>query len=429
MKRLVLLAALVASPAVAAPSFDCNKARSKAEKAICASPEVSSLDSAVADAYRLALSRLEADANAVARLKIDQKAFVTYRDKFIDNENLVLPDFLARRRDFLLSIDPTARGSVEGHWKSFWGETRIRSSNRGDLDISHWMSEPVLRSWNCGDPQETTPGRLERGALVTGSKDDGMRFERKNRLLIMSILSAPDVETGASCGFIGKNTDAMFPVMSAQPIVAEQKPIPPTSEKRLANVLPRLPAAAFDNTTDGIDETELKQLIATGASANWTLKSISTQKVVISARRPFSEVHLTRTTMDGTDLIQALTFNEKAVSYSYWAVGAASAPLTSHTPRGLRRLLNETQDGSDAIPLSDIPAPIRNYIEKTEQCLHWEGEVSDDGASARKQQIASTLKKLDCAGRQRDEKTLMVQFKDQERWLTLISRTNQFLAP
>ena len=54
MKRLVLLAALVASPAVAAPSFDCNKARSKAEKTICASPEASTLDSAVADVTLMA---------------------------------------------------------------------------------------------------------------------------------------------------------------------------------------------------------------------------------------------------------------------------------------------------------------------------------------------------------------------------------------
>lgn len=429
MKRFLVLAVLLATPAAAAPSFDCTKARSKAEKAVCASPEASALDSEVADAYRLALSRLEADANAVMRLKIDQKAFVTYRDKFIDNENLVLPDFLAKRRDFLLSIDPTARDGIEGRWRSFWGETRIRKSNRGDFEISHWMSEPVLRSWNCGDPQETAPGRLERGGLETGRKDDGMRFERKNRLLMMRILSEPDVETGTSCGFVGKNTDAMFPVMSVQPIVAEQKPLPSFSEKRLGNVLPRLPVTAFDNTTDGIDPSELKHLIATGASVNWTIKTVSAQKVIISARKPLSEVHLTRKMMDGTDLVQTLTFNEKAVSYSYWAVGKDNTPLTSHTPRGLMRLLNETHDGSDGIQLADVPPAIRNFMEKTEQCLHWEGEVSDDGAPAHKQKIANTLKELDCAGRHKEQKALTAQFKDQVRWMTIISRTDHFLAP
>ncbi|MBK9340861.1 MAG: DUF1311 domain-containing protein [Rhodoferax sp.] len=68
------------TPALAAPSFDCAKARTTAERAICASADVSQLDSEIADAYKTALTRLRADANAVEALKADQRIFMRYRD-------------------------------------------------------------------------------------------------------------------------------------------------------------------------------------------------------------------------------------------------------------------------------------------------------------------------------------------------------------
>lgn len=428
MKPLVFLALLIAGPAAAAPSFDCSKARSKAEKAICANPEAAALDLAVADAYRLALSRLEPDSEAVARLKLDQKVFVTYRDKFIDNENLVLVDYLGKRRDFLLSIDPTVRTSAEGRWRSFWGETRITTSAGGASEIRHWMVEPVLQSWHCGDPGETASGRQVRGGLETGRKDDGLRFERKDRLLKISVISQPDVETSNSCGFLGKETDVMFPVMPAQPIVAEAKPQPRTSGVRLAELLSRLPAEAFDNTTDGIEAAELKALVAKGASAQWVLRIVSDQKAIATARRPFAEVHLTLTRIDGVDLVQALTFNEKAVHYSYWAVGKAGKALASHTLQPMTRLLHETVDGSAPVALADIPPVIRRFIEKTEQCLHWEGEISDDDAPARKREILGNLGKLGCAGRRNEEKRLNAQFANQPFWQFILSRTELLLS-
>lgn len=428
MRPLIFLAFLIASPAIAAPSFECVKARSKAEKAICSNPEAAALDLAVADAYRLALSRLEPDSEAVARLKRDQKVFVTYRDKFIDNENLVLVDYLAKRRDFLLSIDPTVRSGVEGHWRSFWGETRITASAGGAPEIRHWMVEPVLQSWHCGDPAEVASGRPVRGGVETGRKDDGLRFERKDRLLKISVISQPDVETSNSCGFLGKDTDVMFPAMPAQPVAAEAKPQPRKSGVKLANLLSRLPAEAFDHTTDGIEAAELKELVAKGASAQWVLKMVSDQKGIASARKPFAEVHLTLARIDGVDLVQALTFNEKAINYSYWAIGDAGKALTSHALKPMTRLLHETVDGRAPVALADILQPIRRFIEKTEQCLHWEGEISDDIAPARKREINDNLGKLGCAGRRNEEKRLSAQFASQPIWHFILSRTELLLS-
>ena len=212
---------------------------------------------------------------------------------------------------------------------------------------------------------------------------------------------------------------ALLALVVADPALATEKP--------LAEVLPLLPPAVFDNTTDGIEPDELKQLIGKGASANWTLKTASDRKVVISARRPSSEVHLTRKNLDGADIVEALTFNEKAINYGYWAVGAAGAPLSSHQPRGRTRILNETGDGA-AIAPADVPVPIRQYIDKMDKCQHWSGEAGDDASPARQHEIAGQLKRLGCATRQRDEKGLKARFADQPRWLGVIARTATILG-
>ena len=194
------------------------------------------------------------------------------------------------------------------------------------------------------------------------------------------------------------------------------------AEKTIAEVLPRLPAEAFDNTTEGIETGELKELVAKGASANWTLAVASPQKAVATARRPRAEVHMTRKQLDGTDLVEALTFNERAVSYSYWAVGPAGQPLTAHTPIGMTRLLNESHDGSGPIALDAVPAPIRTYMDKLDKCQHWMGEAGDDGPPARQREIAAQIRKLGCATRQRDEKALKAQFRGDARWQSLLAR-------
>jgi len=199
------------------------------------------------------------------------------------------------------------------------------------------------------------------------------------------------------------------------------------TEKSVGDLLPLLPTEAFENTTEGIEADELKELVGKGASANWTLRTVAPHKVVASARRPSGEVHLTRKDIDGADVIEALTFNQKAVSYGYWAAGAAGKPLTAHQPSGRARAFNETGDGA-AIPPGDVPAPIRQYIDKMEQCQHWSGEAGDDAPPARQREIAGQLKKLGCASRPRDEKALQAKFAGQPRWLGLIARATRLLG-
>jgi uncharacterized protein len=77
---VTLTLAVIAGPALAAPSFDCTKATKPVEKAICADPELSALDADIAAAFKAALARVSIDAGAVARLREYQRGFVAERN-------------------------------------------------------------------------------------------------------------------------------------------------------------------------------------------------------------------------------------------------------------------------------------------------------------------------------------------------------------
>lgn len=66
---------LIATPAVGA-SFDCKRAASRIEKAICGDPVLSRSDQAMAAHYRSALALLSADGQA--KLRDNQRAFLAY---------------------------------------------------------------------------------------------------------------------------------------------------------------------------------------------------------------------------------------------------------------------------------------------------------------------------------------------------------------
>src|SRR5271167_3027152 len=61
------------------PSFDCTKAKSVAEKMICADPGLAAADAAIAANYASALQRLDSPARKA--LAQDQQDFVSYRDR------------------------------------------------------------------------------------------------------------------------------------------------------------------------------------------------------------------------------------------------------------------------------------------------------------------------------------------------------------
>jgi uncharacterized protein len=73
-----LFAIPVAIEGAASPSFDCARAGTASEHAICASPTLSTLDRALADAYRAA--RAGAGADMRDRIRAEQIAWLRDRD-------------------------------------------------------------------------------------------------------------------------------------------------------------------------------------------------------------------------------------------------------------------------------------------------------------------------------------------------------------
>lgn len=109
--RSILIGAAILAPALShAAGFDCAKASTPIEKAICASPKVSALDGELGDAFKAALAAHPDKADA---LKLDQRHWLASRDEMIgsqvrDEPGKALTDDVAGYRgriDFLKGID------------------------------------------------------------------------------------------------------------------------------------------------------------------------------------------------------------------------------------------------------------------------------------------------------------------------------------
>lgn len=77
----VLAAALPGPVLAATPSFDCAKAETSAEKAVCADPGLAALDREAARLYRLALNGPHMTAEGARELKAMQRGWIKGRDE------------------------------------------------------------------------------------------------------------------------------------------------------------------------------------------------------------------------------------------------------------------------------------------------------------------------------------------------------------
>jgi uncharacterized protein YecT (DUF1311 family) len=160
-KRAITLPAIFIVAATASnaadsgkPSFDCARAKSVAEKMICADPGLASADAAIAANYASALKRLDAPARKA--LAQDQEDFVSYRDRIAgfdqgipkDKQNLPIDEFMRDRAAFLASIERPGAGFV-GAWKNVGGDVTIKSAGPGKLDIEADTANPSTGGSEC----------------------------------------------------------------------------------------------------------------------------------------------------------------------------------------------------------------------------------------------------------------------------------------
>ena len=152
----IFLAASDHAAAQGKPSFDCAKAASVAEKAICADPTLAQADADVAKNYAALLKRL--DAHAGKALRDDQSDFIAYRDQIAgfnentskDQQTFDLGEFLHDRATFLTGIRKPADASLIGTWSSVRGSVNIKAVGGSKVEISEdVVSNPVSGSGSC----------------------------------------------------------------------------------------------------------------------------------------------------------------------------------------------------------------------------------------------------------------------------------------
>jgi len=202
VRHLFFTASLaIAGSAVAAPSFNCAKAATPVEKAICANTVLADQDAAIARQYNAVRGKL--DAEAAKALTADQRYFLGVRDEVYAEPfsgSTPVKEISTRmdyRLRFLKAINPQPAAGFIGKWKNVEGEIEITQSADGQLFVSANSSQPYNGRWVCdmsgnavvsGDTlkvayQDGAPWVLaltRRGAVLevrelppTGVKDEG----------------------------------------------------------------------------------------------------------------------------------------------------------------------------------------------------------------------------------------------------------------
>ena len=190
------------------PTFDCTKAASMAEKAICADPRLAKLDIRVSHSYRTALKHL--DAIGRNALKDDQQHFIERRNEDTEADDVVTDEdrfkivskLLAERADFLDTIAPAPPGTIVGNWEGPSGHVTITRIDGGRLHVDLENYYPYNAHGTCG-LDETVPMAESLHIPDTGpdEKPTGMIINiLRNGAVVIVNTSGDATEQSVNCG-------------------------------------------------------------------------------------------------------------------------------------------------------------------------------------------------------------------------------------
>ncbi|TWT13872.1 lysozyme inhibitor LprI family protein [Reyranella sp. CPCC 100927] len=225
MRRIGLAAlaaaGFVAAPAVAMaqPSFDCAKAQSAAEKAICADPALAKADVAIAARF-LAIGKT-LDSQAGEAFDKDQRYFVRVRNIVADNATSPadrterLKDLLAERVAFLGAMETAPGEGLVGEWRNVEGGVTIERTDDGRLTVSINTAEPTTGRWVCGAGGRGKPdGNTLAVAVEDGDQGERLTVTRVGVLLSVETIGADGQQDGSRsfCGLNGSVNGWFFKV-------------------------------------------------------------------------------------------------------------------------------------------------------------------------------------------------------------------------
>ncbi|EHK68203.1 lysozyme inhibitor LprI family protein [Achromobacter arsenitoxydans] len=216
----VLLIALCAQTAWAAnkPSFDCAKARSAVEKAICADGALAAQDASIASHYSKA--RKSFDAAAAQALAQDQRYFLQVRDEGYaspsggDTPQKELADRMKYRDAFLASLTAKRRPGFEGEWENLAGGFSVKKLADGRLAFDGSAAHPLNGRWLCA---VEGIGTVKGNTLVVETTDaDGWTLTLVRKGAGVELAESSPTGAPASrpyCGMNGGMQGVYFPVI------------------------------------------------------------------------------------------------------------------------------------------------------------------------------------------------------------------------
>ena len=230
IKRCVLSLTLTAAAlagltarAAPAPSFDCARASSGAEQAICASDALAAQDASIASHFDEAKKAF--DAAAVKALTQDQRDFVLMRGHEYDELNVKDPEArtarlssrLQQRDAFLASLVLTPRKGFEGTWNNLTGGFTVTRRPDGRLWFDGKTTHPRDGRWLC---QVSGEAKRKGDALViTPADEDGSGWTLTLTRLgaAVNVAERPPAKRVAGywapyCGMNGTLGGVFFPV-------------------------------------------------------------------------------------------------------------------------------------------------------------------------------------------------------------------------
>jgi uncharacterized protein len=178
-----LAAGLALASAAHATSFDCTKASTPMEKAICASPDLSKADDTLAAAFKTTLSSLSPAGQAI--LRADQRAFLAHAAVICQKSGAVDADCLAGAF--------SDRTSGLGHAiMRLGGWTFITTTSYRGAD--HSLAVPQIDSSTAGTWNTWAKALVETSYDLTDETKNGKPMPGTTVTVVMSVTAAsPDL--------------------------------------------------------------------------------------------------------------------------------------------------------------------------------------------------------------------------------------------
>ncbi len=214
---LAALTAGLMTAQAAAPSFDCAKASGDAEKAICASAEISAADKKLAETYAELLKKL--DNEAAAALRSDQRQFIADRDELFNlttqtQERLTerLEFTLTNREKILSAVEVVPPAGLQGMWRNNNALLTISADKAGKLTFDNNGTEQVTGYWTCNAEGIVEPQGEAKGKVAV---DDGWNIELTRAGSVLKLTESGPSGTPPYCGLNGAMAGTYFYVGAA----------------------------------------------------------------------------------------------------------------------------------------------------------------------------------------------------------------------